>query len=363
MITTRALLAVVAAGALVLSGAPARADGPPPPWPGGTGPANPRGLTFAPYGTRYVAGSSDPCPAGPVCSGTVTRFAHGHQRRVVKRLPSPAARSIGEEASGPSDVAVDRQGRVYFTVGLAGNPDLRTQLRQLRRSGPAAPGDLGAYGKEDLGAYGKKDLGAYGKKDLSAYGKKVNPDRVVAVGDGRLVADAGGNSLVRMSPRGRLSTVAVFPSRTVPAPAVPGGPPAGTPILMESVPTAVVTGPDGALYVGELTGFPFVPGQARVWRVVPGHRPQVYATGFTTIIDLAWGADRRLYVLEIARNGLLSGDRTGALLRAGRNGRHEVVASAGLTAPGGLALRGRSAYLSDCSTCAGGGSVLRVRLG
>lgn len=369
MITKRSwLTAVLAAGALVLSGAPAQAGGPPPPWPVATGLDNPRGLAFAPDGTLYVAesgrGGAGPCQAGPeggpVCfgrSGAITRIAHGDQRRVVKQLPSLAARSTGGEASGPSDVAVDKQGRIYFTVGLGGNPDLRTQIRQLaglaklyqlRRSGPSVVGDLGAY---------EKKVNPDGVRPPD-----TNPNSVVAVRDGRLVADAGGNSLVRVSPRGRLSTVAVFPSRTVPAPAVPGGPPAGTPILMQSVPTSVVPGPDGAFYVGELTGFPFRPGQARVWRVVPGHRPQVYATGFTNIIDLAWGADRRLYVLEIAKNGLLSGDRTGALWRAGRNGRHELIASKGLTAPGGLALRGKSAYLSNCSTCAGKGSVLRVAL-
>ena len=122
-------------------------------------------------------------------------------------------------------------------------------------------------------------------------------------------------------------------------------------------------GADGAWYIRELTGFPFPAGGARVYRLVPGHQPKVYATGFTTIIDLAWGPDRRLYVLEIARVGLLSGDRTGALLRVSKHGPHQVLASTGLQAPGGRAIRGRSAYISNCSTCKGTGSVVRVALG
>jgi hypothetical protein len=39
------------------------------------------------------------------------------------------------------------------------------------------------------------------------------------------------------------------------------------------------------------------------------------------------------------------------------------VASTGLTNPGGLALRGRSAYVSNCSVCPEAGSVVRISLG
>ena len=69
-------------------------------------------------------------------------------------------------------------------------------------------------------------------------------------------------------------------------------------------------------------------------------------------------------MLEIARNGLLSGDPTGALIRVNpNNGSRHVVMSDGLTFPGGLALRGGAAYVSNCSVCAGDGSVLRIPLG
>ena len=59
-------------------------------------------------------------------------------------------------------------------------------------------------------------------------------------------------------------------------------------VTVQSVPTSVAVGPDGALYAGELTGFPFNPGDARVWRVVPGHAPTVYARGFTNISAIAF---------------------------------------------------------------------------
>ncbi len=60
---------------------------------------------------------------------------------------------------------------------------------------------------------------------------------------------------------------------------------------MDSVPTPVVLGRDGAFYVGELTGFPFPVGGARIYRVVPGHAPQVFADSFTSVIDIAFARD------------------------------------------------------------------------
>ena len=165
-----------------------------------------------------------------------------------------------------------------------------------------------------------------------------------------------GDTLVRLAPRGRRATVASFPGRLVPAPGrLPDGTPRNAPVRMQAVPSAVAQGPDGAFYVGELTGFPFPPGRARVWRVVPGQPPEVYAGGFTAVVDLAWGADG-LYVLELARNGLLSGDRTGALLRVAGPGQAHEVAPAG-PLPTSLTIRGRFAYVT------GEGDPRRIELG
>lgn len=57
-----------------------------------------------------------------------------------------------------------------------------------------------------------------------------------------------------------LSTLGVFPARPNPLP----GPP-----FYQSVPTSIAVGPDGALYVGELTGFPYPGGAAEVFRLDP----------------------------------------------------------------------------------------------
>jgi hypothetical protein len=77
----------------------------------------------------------------------------------------------------------------------------------------------------------------------------------------------------------------------------------------QAVPTSVVVGPDGYYYVGELKGFPAPTGESNLWRVSPnasgaecGSSPdcvKVFDGGFTSIIDLAFGADGKLYVAEL----------------------------------------------------------------
>jgi phospholipase/lecithinase/hemolysin len=78
----------------------------------------------------------------------------------------------------------------------------------------------------------------------------------------------------------------------------------------ESVPTSITVGPDGALYVGELTGIPYPDGYASVIRIAdptattgydgttPSGVPQVYASGFTQIQSVGFDAKGDMYVLE-----------------------------------------------------------------
>jgi hypothetical protein len=115
------------------------------------------------------------------------------------------------------------------------------------------------------------------------------------------------------------------------------------------------------LYVGQLTGFPFPEGEANVYRI-EGGSAQVVARGFTNIMDIAFDRKGRLYVLEIDSDGLATGGTTGALIRVRKNGTQHIVMSEGLVHPGGLAIRGRHAFVSNCGDCANSGSVLRIPL-
>ena len=79
----------------------------------------------------------------------------------------------------------------------------------------------------------------------------------------------------------------------------------------ESVPTAITTGPDGALYVSELNGIPYPDGYSSIVRIsdptattgydgtTPSGVPQAYASGFSEVNGLAFNnSTGDMFVLE-----------------------------------------------------------------
>lgn len=130
----------------------------------------------------------------------------------------------------------------------------------------------------------------------------------------------------------------------------------------------MVRGPDGAFYVGQLTGFPFANGTATVWRIKPGEEPTVYADGFTNIIDLAFTERGNLLVLEIARDGLLgplvlqNGQWGGALIEVSKKdtSQRATLLADPLFAPGGIAVDNDDVYVSNRSIFAGEGEILKI---
>src|SRR4029078_6169962 len=139
-----------------------------------------------------------------------------------------------------------------------------------------------------------------------------NPVGIARDGEGYLVADAGGNAVVRASHKGTFTTITTLPPGSALAPPFLGLPP-GTQIPTDAVPTSVVQGPDGAYYLTQLTGFPFEKGECNIWRVVPGQAPTVYASGLTNLTDLAFADDGSLYAVQISADRLVDG-ATRALL-------------------------------------------------
>jgi sugar lactone lactonase YvrE len=320
---------------------------------------SPRGLAWGPEGGLYVAEAggtaiNGPCTAvvrGSNCysgSGAITRLWRGKQERVATGLPSlfnPALADI----SGPQHLSFVGRGNLAVTIGWGG--------------APATRGGLGALGTlfgtllavtpsgqwrvvSDVSDFEGAENPAGGPIDSNPYGVLAEPGQT-------FVTDAGGNSLLRVAETGAVSLVATFPS--VPVPAGPFNPPFAQ---SDAVPTDVVRGPDGALYVSTLTGAPFLPGAASIYRVVPGQSPQIYAAGFTMITDLDWGADGSLYVLQHASAPFFGGP--GSVIRVAPGGARTTVAT-GLNRPAGLRVGPDGAlYVSNNSAFADIGEVLRI---
>jgi len=158
---------------------------------------------------------------------------------------------------------------------------------------------------------------------------EATDDLAVLSGSETLIADAAGNTLLHATTDGRIDTVAVFT------------PPLdeatddwrvlfeltdGTPCYVQPVPTSVDVGPEGAYYVGELTGAPATPGMSRIWRIESGSRGVTcpsdacteVASDLTSILDVEFGPDGFLYVVEMDANGWLAattGDAIGGTVK------------------------------------------------
>ena len=189
-----------------------------------------------------------------------------------------------------------------------------------------------------------------------------------------LVADAANNDLLRVTPDGKAVTVARFDVEMVATDMLPPDLPFPLPdplpaaIPAEAVPTTVTIGQDGYIYVGELKGVPFRPGSSNIWRIKADAKEAtcsvtapvnctLYASGFTAIQDIAFGSGSKLYVYELAKEGVFAfegGLETGnvppAVLLAvdkGKNGKRTELVKGQLSQPGGVVVVNNVVYVTD----------------
>ncbi len=153
--------------------------------------------------------------------------------------------------------------------------------------------------------------------DSHPYGLAAGPD-------GRLwVADAGGNTLLAVDPAtGEVTLQAVFDGIPGPMP----NPERDNAMEMDPVPTGIVFDADGTAYVSLLSGFPFIPGSAKVMMVDADGNVADYATGLTMLTDLRMGPDDNLYAVQFGVFGEQGPTpNSGAIIRVLEGDASEVV--------------------------------------
>jgi sugar lactone lactonase YvrE len=327
---------------------------------------NPRGIAAGGGGSVLVAESGN---------GKLTLVEP--RRRGAPMVRTFATLPVDPETGlGPVDVAFKSLNKVWAV--LSGPPEEGGgefgRLVRLNRKGAIVE-------SVDIAGYQVSDPDPDDQEGLP---DESNPNGLALLpGGGVLVTDAAGNDLLKVDTRRMITTVARFKPELVPWPSglpFPGPVEPGEPFAVEAVPTAVAIGPDGAWYVSELKGFPFPPGKSRIWRIEPGAvgatcdpaNPNVgpcrtVSAGFTSVIDLAFGRDGTMYVLEIVKDGLLGVEVFGAppigALWAVKGGTKTELATGTLMAPGGVAVSYDGTLNVTTGTVfgPGAGTVERVR--
>ena len=336
---------------------------------------NPRHLAFGGdklYVAEAGSGGPGPCFSGPdpdgpqACvgaTGAVTVIRYGHQSRLVDGLASIGDQGTGANAIGPHGIYVTKHNKVLLTNGgpteanrdelAAQNPvaDLFGRVLRIDRDGDIDPlADIWGFERDH-------------NPDAEVANPAIDSNAVDVLADGKrlIVADAGGNSLLKVRKNGDIEVLSVFANRLFPNPFEPGDVPT------QAVPTGVIKGPHGDYLMSQLTGFPFPVGGANVYRVDRRTGDaQVFASGFTNIMDLALDKKGTLWVLEIDHDSLLTpiGPSTdGAIFSVDANGvkRQLELAPGTLTEPGGITVGGDGAlYVTNKSTSPGDGEVLRI---
>lgn len=183
----------------------------------------------------------------------------------------------------------------------------------------------------------------------------LNPYDLVQLPSGDLlVSDAGANVVWRVTLDGEIHTYA--DPGPIPYVSSDGRGQA------EPVPTGMAMGPDGAVYLATLTGFPFPAGGAKVFRMLdrngdgdaldPGET-EVHAVGFTAATDVAFLPDGSMLVTEYSTDMLAltekgyarSAEHPGRLVRW-QKGRRAVMTE-GMVSPTAVTVLDGLVYVSE----------------
>lgn len=340
-----------------------------------SGLASPRGLAMDDRGNLYLA------EAGRGGDQIVT-IGEGEEKREVKigmtgqvtRITPGGAKSVvagglmsylaGEgEAAGPHGVTYADGALWVTTSGVpAGAPQGPRDGALLRVD--AESGAIANVANLQAHEFSKNPDGFF--PDSNPYGLAVSDDGIA------YVADAGGNTLLSVDTSdGTVETVAVFDGFPLPkelqgpGPFAEGNPGRKGAMEIDPVPTGVAIAPDGDIYVGFLSGFPFLTGGARVAHVTPDGDVSDAATGLTQVLDVALGPDGMLYASQFNEFSLMSNPPgyalgTGKVVRIMHDGTMQTVAD-GLDFPNGLEFDASgNLYVAVNSLSPTDGQVVRI---
>jgi hypothetical protein len=289
-----------------------------------------------------------PTPEETMCLGAtgsirkVSTSGKWHSKKIVTGLLSGAGPD-GSFAVGSDGVSARHLDRIYIQETFFG-PDPQPGGLPNRQSGSLLRQSPGRrlFKVADITAYETAN-------DPDKQGFDSNPYAVLSLYKRTLVADAAGNSILSVDPKGNVSLFATLPNIT-------GGLCAGVPndagtTGCDAVPTSLAEGPDGSIYVGGLGAE--TPGAGRVWKLdkKTGEIKRIYRDLFT-VTGVAVGKDGSVYASELF-GGDPAAEVPGQVTKIAKDGTRKSLP---IPFPAGLAVDHKNrVYVSAFSTAPAAG--------
>jgi len=323
--------------------------------PYATGFNNPRGLKFGPDGVLYVAeggsgglnstqGQCTQVPdAGPYTGqptgGGISKVVEGNRVQITDQFPSSQTNpGLGGLVSGVADVAFVGDTLYALTAGSGcshGVPETTNGIFRVSNGNITLVADLSAYQKAHPVAHPNPG-------DFEPDGTWYS---MVAVRGSLYAVEPNHGELDRITTGGNISRVADISASQG-----------------HLVPTSVAY--HGTFYIGNLGGFPIMPGTEKILQVTPGGAVHTVATGLTNVVGVAFDDRARMYVLENTVTAGFPQPGEGDIVRV--SGGEKTVLVSGLDLPTAMTFGPDGAlYVSDrgYGFPPGAGRVLRIRLG
>jgi hypothetical protein len=329
---------------------------------------NPNRISFDQNGNLYIAEAGTgghrrtfprqcqqvPPPLGPVSGGYTGRISEappggGRFKVLISHLPSAMLSPLPPYANvvlGMADIQ-RLHGRLIGLMGgtgcAHGLKNAVNEIFTLRRNGTIRQlANLSAFAKTHPSVNPPET-------DLEPDGLWI---QMAEVGRDIYVNDANHQILTRVLPDGKVQEVIDFSAFYGPHTAKGYVGPTG------------MVYHDGFLYIGALMGTPIRPGTAMIWRVNPRSRSfTVVARDLTNVMDLTFGHDGTMYVLENSTAFGVPRKGTGKIIAI--KGRDRTTIATGLDLPMGITLGpGNALYVADrgYGYRPGRGRILRFQL-